>query len=39
MMSDEELEYWAQRYEFYDLRLRGVRFITFLQCPMYWLRT
>ena len=39
MLSDEDLEYWAQRYEFYDLRLRVVRFITLLQCPVYWLRS
>jgi len=38
MLSDAEIEHWAQRYEFYELRRRGVRFITFLQCPMYWLK-
>lgn len=38
ILPDAELEHWAQRYELYGLRERGVRFITFLQAPMYWLR-
>ncbi|MCR4300101.1 MAG: hypothetical protein NUV51_00655 [Sulfuricaulis sp.] len=38
MMSDAEMENWAQRYELHDIAKRGVRFITFLQCPAYWLK-
>jgi hypothetical protein len=37
MLSDAEIEYWAQRYELYGLRERGLRFILFLQSPLYWL--
>jgi hypothetical protein len=38
ILSDEDIEYWAQRYELYGLREHGVRFILFMQSPLYWLR-
>jgi hypothetical protein len=38
LLSDEEIEYWAQRYEFYDLAKHGLRFILFMQCPREFLR-
>ena len=38
ILPDTEIEYWAQRYELYGLRERGLRFILFLQSPLYWLR-
>lgn len=38
MMSDEEIEYWAIRYEFHDLAKLGLRFILFLQNPREFLR-
>jgi hypothetical protein len=38
ILHDAEIEYWAQRYELYGLRERGLRFILFLQSPLYWLR-
>jgi hypothetical protein len=38
ILPDAEIEYWWQRYELYCLRERGVRFILFLQSPMYWLK-
>ena len=38
LMSDEEIEYWAQRYEFHDLAKIGLRFILFMQSPREFLR-
>lgn len=38
ILSDVEIEYWAQRYDLYGLREHGLRFITFLQSPLYWLK-
>jgi hypothetical protein len=38
ILPDENIEYWAQRYELYQLHTTGLRFILFLQSPLYWLR-
>jgi len=38
ILPDAEIEYWAQRYELYRLHATGLRFILFLQSPLYWLR-
>lgn len=37
MMSESEIDYWAQRYDFHDLAKRGLPFILFLQCPRQFL--
>jgi hypothetical protein len=37
ILHDAEIEYWAQRYELYQLHATGLRFILFMQSPLYWL--
>jgi len=38
ILHDAEIEYWAQRYELYQLHATGLRFILFLQSPRYWIK-
>lgn len=38
LLADEEIEYWAQRYEFHGLARLGLRFILFMQSPREFLR-